>query len=992
MLGDEIHGFQLESIDVLEDYHGYGYLFRHRISKMEVYHVANDDSENFFAFIFKTPPVDDCGTPHIIEHSVLAGSKRYPIKDPFMSLLKGSVNTFMNAMTYPDYTIYLAASPLEADYQNLFQLYSDAVFNPLLREETFWQEGIRLVQHENGEYSFDGVVFNEMLGDLSNHDSLVGRASVRSLFPDTPYYYESGGDPSSIVNLHYQQFLGYYTTHYHPSNCRLFLYGSQQVEQQLELLDRLYIGDAVAMTPRGPSALAKSWTKPKVIHTHSLSEEGSEHETSSVTINWATTQVENSLEVTTLSILTDILLGNPGSPLYKAIIESGLAEDISQISGMDTTFRQMTFSVGFKGIDPNRSEEALQVVIDELRRLVEQGIPRTMVLNALKRQEFQAQELTGDLPIGFRAMTRALRGWLQGSQPHSTIGFTQDVKTLRTLVEQSMVQEGELFSQQGGKGYFEQWIQTHLLDNPHRSVVVVTPSLSYNEQLEKAIAQRLNHLTQEVSDEQLESIRKQNAQFHQFEEKQESEEDLATIPQLHREDLPTEIRILDQQLKNVEGVSLYLQPMESNGIIYLDGFFTLDHLTQKEMMLIPLLARLLTMTHVGDSSYDEVALRMREVTGGLFFFVENSRVIGQESDSFTALGVRIKTLERDFEQGVLLLKDLLFDAVVVDPQRIKAVLLDQISNYSSSILDAGHMFASQRAASHFSATLHQSELWGGIAQWNFLKGIDLSDEHSLKEVGDSLLKIYTHLFRKENTVLHLCASEQLLSESEEYVHTFITSLDEHTLQKNPTQHLAEVKHLTEVFTAPSSVSYNALVCRSAAPLDPLQAHQGVLAALLTTNHLWSAIRGKGGAYGASSSVDMLEQVCTFASYRDPRIEATLDDFVSVLEIVAQQGVDEKALEATIVRIIGREIRPLFPNNASLLAFRRSLYGIDDQMRLQRRTWVLETSVEDIKKAAQSLIDSIQHSSSVAVITAQTTLHKQEPGGRLKEVVPTKLPL
>ncbi len=1002
MPGDELHGFILESIDVLDDYHGYGYFFRHRISGMEVYHVANDDPENLFGFIFKTPPLNDCGTPHIIEHCLLAGSGRYPVRDPFMSLLKGSANTFMNAMTYPDYTVYPAASPLEKDFAHLFSVYADAVFNPLLREETFWQEGIRITADEKGELKFDGVVFNEMLGELSDHDSIVGRQSIRSLFPDTPYFFESGGDPAHIIRLNYRQFAGYYVSHYHPSNCRLFLYGDQRVAERLALLDDRYLSDMSAMNVCGPTPIAKPWTKSKTVTATSPAHgDDQQSNDATVTVSWATTLVEDPLEVLTLTTLVDILLGNPGAPLYKAIIDSHLAKDISQISGMDTSFRQMPFTVGFKGIDPSRAREAQQLVLDTLSSIVENGIPISLVQNAIKRQEFQLQEITGDAPMGLRVMSRAVRGWLNGKAPHVTVSVGSSLSRLKQLVKEAAHHADELFSRDGkagASGYFEQWIQKHLLDNPHRCLLIVKPDGAHSQQLEQSLNQRLAEVKESLGKDGLERLRENTRRFELFEAQKDTPEALATIPVLKKEDLPETIRTLPQQLQSVAGVPLYVQAMDSNGIVYTDGMISVGNLSQSEQLLLPLFTRMLHMTGVNKVPYDEMAVRIRHTMGGLYFFLESSSMLIESKASRSALVFRMKALERDHEASLELLADILKNADVSDPERIEAVVNDLVSDFESNVASSGQLYASQRASAHFSPVLWQNELCNGIAQWLHLGSLDIKDPETLFRLGESLTSLQRKLIDRDRLIMHLCTDAHLLDDAVLHLTSFAESLPASTgLSRTEPEQLepldGELGSSVELFSIPSSVSFSALVCRAAEPTDQLQTHEAVLAHIITTNHLWEQVRGVGGAYGVSAHVDMLERLFAFSSYRDPRVEGTLQDFVSVLERVAEMGVDQELLDSAIVSIISRELRPLSPKSASMIAFRRALYGISDTFRAERRSWTLDCTVTDIQNAARSLLQSIGEVSAVSSIAGEEMLKREaSKSDRLRGVNVFRLPL
>ncbi|MFA5513353.1 MAG: insulinase family protein [Sphaerochaetaceae bacterium] len=958
-VGDELFGFILKSIDVIEEYRAKGYLFVHRLTNMEVFHLKNDDKENFFSFVFKTPPVDECGTAHIIEHCILAGSRRYPIKDPFMELLKGSVNTFMNGMTYPDYTMYPAASPLEKDYYNLFKVYSDAVFDPLLRRETFWQEGIRLSADENRNLSFDGVVFNEMLGELSEHDSVVGRQSIRSLYPDTPYFYESGGTAEEIIHLNYRQLVGYYAQHYHPSNCRLFLYGNQDGALALNHLEDNYLGNYAKTAAVGASALAKEWTSEQEVFTTSGSEgENPFKNNASITINWATTALENPLEVITLQTLVDILLGNPGAPLYKAIIESELAKDISPISGMDTSFRQMPFSVGFKGINIEDKEQALLLVLKTLTNLVEKGIDKRLISNAIKRQEFYLKEYSSDVPIGFRALNRALRGWLNELHPTTTIGVQKPLQELKNILEKD-------------KRYFEKWIKKNLLENKHRSLVVVKPDPLFNEQLEETINKRLTEIKGSLEETEWEKLIEDNKNFEAFENSKESEEAIATIPRLNKEDLPKEIRVFEQREENINGVTLYLQNLDTNGIIYTDGFFKIENLSFKELVNIPLLIRMLQLSGVGKLSYDEIALKIRDKTGGLSLFLETSTVLGDNKEEFIALGFRLKALKEDNSEALNLLSDILRNSNLDDLERLKATINDLISSFESSVTSMPQMFGSQRASASLSPLLYKNELLNGIKQWLHLNKIDLKSDEELKKVSLSLIKLRDKIVKKGNLILHICNE----TKNEQELLPFITSFEqEEKVAKKRAEQLPILKDI-ELFRIPSPVSFSAVVSLSAKAGSRLQAHQTVLAHVLTTNHLWNQIRGIGGAYGASTHIDMLEELIIFTTYRDPRIKASLNDYFEILKEISNKGIEQNILDKSIINIVGKEIRPLYPKEASMIAFRRKLYNITDNFRSERRSYLLDTSIEDIKNGAKAILEALENKSKTVVIGSQKLFDK-----------------
>ncbi len=975
-IGDEIHGFILESIDLLKEYQGYGYFFRHRITNMEVYHLANEDRENFFSFLFKTPPVDDRGTPHIIEHCVLAGSKRFPVKDPFMTLLKGSAQTFMNALTYPDFTAYPAASPLEKDFNNLFAVYADAVFNPLLREEVFWQEGIRIEVDEEGELNYKGVVFNEMLGAYSDHNSIVTNMSIRSLYPDTPYFYESGGNPTEIISLNYRQMAGYYASHYHPSNCRLFLYGDQDVAERLLLLDELYLSDYSPINRIEPTPLAKRWINPKKVKATSPAESSSSE--ASVMLSWATNLAEDPLEVLTLNTLTEILMGNPGAPLYKAIIDSGLSKDISPVSGMDVNFRQMPFMVGFKGIDPERAEEGEQLILETLEQLVKEGIPRQLVTNALKRQEFILREQTWDTPVGLRAMSRVARGWLQGAKPHVTLGVGKALENLKLLVSESQVQDGELFAQDhASKGYFEQWIINNLLENPHRCLAIVTPDPAFNQEVEEKINNQLAVVKERLGKEGIAQLKEENERFHQFEQQRDSNEDIARVPNLTRHDLPETIRTTEQTLGEIRGLPLYLQPLETNEIVYFDGLLRVDDLSEEEMRLLPLMIRLLHMTGIKELPYSEVAVKIRDKMGGLVFFLEGSTYLDTPS-TFLAVAFRLKCLAEEFPAALNLLGQILQEGNMDDMERIGAVLNDLVSTFESNITNGGHHYAAQRASAHFSPLLRQNEMLGGLEQWFFLRELNANRDERLGEIATKLKNLRDKIVERSRLILHLATNGELLPRCEEQLLPFVDSFPKGEGVPANGRGIEPLKggegnEVVELFGIPSTVSYNAMVCRASEPTEESQVHQSLLAIILTTGKLWDAIRSVGGAYGVTCSVDPLERLCAFTSYRDPRVEGTLADFRKALLEVIEEGIEQEQLESAIISVISRELRPISPQNRAFLAFRRALYHISDEYRLERRKMVLETTVADIKEGAAKILASLDTFRGVTIIGGEKVL-------------------
>ncbi|NLZ76547.1 MAG: peptidase M16, partial [Spirochaetales bacterium] len=931
-VGDELHGFIVEEITPLAEYRGTGYLFRHIETRMEVYQVVNEDPERFFGYLFRTLPCNDTGVAHIIEHCLLAGSERYPVRDPFMTLLKGSANTFMNALTYPDRTVYPAASPLEKDFDNLFSVYTDAVFAPLLREETFQREGVRLVCTDEG-CRYEGVVFNEMLGAGADHDEIVSRSAVRTLFPDTPYSFESGGDPEAIIGLTYREFRSFYDRYYHPSNAKLFLFGKMEAGAKLRYLDEHYLQRRGMLRIDSIVPLAKRWERERSATFSSPMEEGGEEvKNASVVLSWATTENDDPLEVMTLSTLVDILLGNPAAPLYKALIDSDLALDISPESGMSAEFRQMPFIVGFKGIDPEDGEKAKEVILSALKRIVRDGIESDLIETSLKRTRFSQLEIPGGIPTGLRALTRATRAWMVDRSPSETIRVVPTLDELEKRIRKN-------------PRHFEDWIEEHLLSNPHRTLVTVKPDGEHQKRQSEAIAREALLVGERLGRKGLKEIAEENKRFLAFEEEPDSAEDLEKIPFLRLEDLPKEIRTNDHCLRIVGGRKLWIRTIPTNGIVYADIAFTIDDLAEEELMILNLYTRLVQTTGLGKLPYEHVAQRIRRLTGGFSIFVEVGTSL--EGKAVRHLIVRVKTLADDFDEALIFIGELLRGANVDDKKRIRYVFNNYKSEFSEVVTYSATNFAASYATRTFSEAGRDAEQIGGLSQWFHLTTLDPDT------LGTRFKELGLRLANRRRLVAHVSCEEPLVENAQKSIETFITGFEDRgALAREPAGHGQvgpTANPLVNLFKLPSTVSYAAWALRSAKRGSVIQSAQVLLAQVLTTGTLWETIRGQGGAYGVSAATDVAEETFILSTYRDPRIAGTFIDLKRILEEAATRVFTEKEIEDSTIFIVGRELRPLSPGQDALLGFRRILYSITDEFRLMRRTQLLGLSSEDLNE-------------------------------------------
>ena len=938
-INDRLHGFVVKKIDDLGEYRSTGIWLEHEKSGCQVYHVRNDDSENLFSFTFRTPAADGTGVPHIIEHSVLSGSRVYPIKDPFINLIKGSMQTFLNAMTYPDKTVYPGSSVLEKDYFNLFEVYGDAVFFPLLRHEVFLQEGRRF-EPDGGSFKVTGIVYNEMKGAYSTHDSIVGEWAYRSLFPDSPYYHDSGGDPLEIPSLTYERFVDYHRTYYHPSNCLVFLYGNIPTERNLEFLDGEFLSRFSRQTADISIPDQPRWSKPRRLErTGPLAEGEDPAGKTTVIVNWLTVGVADPFEVLGMEVLSEILIGNSGSPLQKVIVESRLGEDLSPQSGVDTEIKEIVFSLGVRGTDPEKTGAFEDLVLGELARLSAEGISADVVEGALKRVEFLTREIKGGIPFGLRLMGKSLRGWLHGSEPSATIEFTRWMEELKREVRAG--------------GFFERLIRERLLDNPHRTTLVVRPDADHERLLEEAIdrdlAERLGSLTVDERSAMEEADRR----LREFQDAPDSPEDLRKIPSLTREDIPREIERIDSAVLELP-VPAYSHDFYTNGVAYLDFAFDTAGLPEDLVPLIPLYCKALSGCGLPGVPYDEVARLLSIHTGGFYAYPEIGAVAGSSEVSGEYLFVRMKCLVADIAEAMGLAGRLITRADLDDPDRLTDLILELRNDYRAAVIPSGHSLVALRSASRLSPILHREDLWRGTGQFLYVSRLAEQLDTALPEFAASLSAVRDVLTCRSRLTVGLTAEDGDISTVREVLAGWIDSLPAGKPAVGTPLAPADRTGGIEALIAPAQVGYVGAALPCATADTPEHAHEVILAHILRTEHLWERIRMKGGAYGASASANGGEGVFSFSSYRDPNIVETLDAFAESLDEIAAEGIDDDTLEKAVIGVVGHDVRPLSPGQKGVVAFRRRLYGITDELRQRKRDALVASGVDDIRRAAARL--------------------------------------
>ena len=938
-VGNIYYGFRLLDKRSCPDYRGEGYLFRHESTKMEVYYLSTANSECFFTYTVYTPPKDDTGVFHILEHSVLTGSKKYPVRDPFMALNRNSCNTFLNAMTSPDRTDYPAASPVKKDFDNIFSIYTDAVFDPLLRKEDFMQEGIRL--SSQGGLHFEGVVFSEMLGDISSHQSVVQSATARPLYDeDSPYNHEFGGNPPDITDLTYEMFLETYHKYYVPANMTLFLYGDLDILEKLEFLDREYLSNRESGERAERVSCPKKWQSPRKCRFESSADE--DDDTSSIMVSWLLGEADDPMENTILSLVVDVLLGNPGSPLYKRIVESGIGRDISSESGMVDSYRNLSFTVGFSGAKEERAEESEVFILNSLSEIVDEGIDPINIESSLRRMEFKIQEIGDGLPEGYRIyFTRIDKGWAYGKNPSDMLQTLSMVGRIREKIKSD-------------NRFIEKWIEKNLIQNTHRLLSVITMDKCVQEKINKEIEKKLLLHKNEWNEEDEKC-------YLEFEEGEDTLEDYEKLPRLTLKDIPSSLNIIPRE---VDG-NLVVSKMPSASICYSDIAFDVSDYSVEELEYVSLLSRVMLMTDVGEMDYAAFLSSLRFVTGAFSSFLDiGSDCNGEEKDS---LIFRFKSLSDHFEEALDLLLKLLKEGKFSSPSRVKAALRDIESDYEASVVRQAHSFALGSASRSLTSALYTTERTEGLMYWYRVREMLEGDE--FEKTCMKLSEIAHKTFSQGRIIYHLTLDEEQYEEIKRSVERFIASLPLGEKSGKSTKVIPEDAGASVGYSFSSPVTYSALCGKAPDEESKATSAMRMLLSMVSQNSLWSLIREKGGAYGAGSGLDINEDIWYFYTYRDPRLKKSILDFS--LAVKTEEITDEK-LEDAKLKILARDTKPMGPQSKGLLDLRRYIYNISDELRRTLKESQLVLTKEEIENI-KPLMEKSMENGSVTVLAGRKAL-------------------
>ena len=928
-----VGGFELLEERHVPSYDGDAGLYLHKQSGFRVVALKNKDREQFFSYVVYTTPEDSTGVFHIIEHTVLSGSRKYPVKEAFNEAMKRGCPTFMNAMTGADRTYYLASSAIRKDFDNIFEIYSDAVFSPLLRKETFMQEGIRIAGLPAPH--FEGVVFSEMQGALSQHEQVVSSLSSRCLFPGTPYQWESGGDPRSICTLSYPDYLKMYEKYYTPSNMTLFLYGDLDVNGKLAFLEEEYLSKRAYVFPVPVFQVPPKWESPRRIDGKSYASD-TDSKGGTVMLSWRLGPSTDRRECIILSILVDLLLGNPGCPLYKAIVESDLGEDLSSESGMLPDYAENVFAVGMTGANMDDAEKISAFLLSELENIYEKGFSEKEVEAALRRYEFSLREIPGGLPQGMRVLFRLDKSMVYRTDILSCLYPEEDMKALRKEVEET-------------PRFFEECIRRYFIDNPHRLLSTVMPDSLFSAEIDEEISDVLQERIKSADpeDEKL---------FEKFSFSEDDEKVFESFPSLKSSD------IQDEPFQKNPGNPfdrIVQIPLFTGGVVYFDVAIDVSDFTYQELDDLNILARLMTMCSVSDMDMPSFQTEMRFSTGGFAYYLESGACLDGNEKVFMML--RLKMLENTVDEAQRLLVRLLKEGRL-DEKEIEAAITDMITDYKSGLMQNGHTFALSAAQAGFSPSLYISERLGGVCFWFELEKL----KRNIPSLASRISKTRCRMLDAKRMIIQIGCNKENMKKSAAAASSFLSSFDEKNGCGKSSHEVPEIAS-HQAYILPSPVSYVALCSYCGDSSLFKQAARRLFLSILSPSSIWNSIRAKGGAYGAGSLLDPLERTVIFYSYRDPRLDATISDFISC---VKEEELDGKKLENALMQIRSQDLKPLCPAQKVLVYLRRRLFGITDEYRKENRKAILSVGLEDLERAREDIIGLFEKTGSVAVMCSK----------------------
>lgn len=936
----------------VEDVQSDGFILRHKKSGARIAILSNNDDNKVFYIGFRTPPEDETGVPHIIEHTTLCGSKKFPVKDPFIELAKGSLNTFLNAMTYPDKTVYPVASCNDQDFKNLMDVYLDAVFNPNITkyEEIFKQEGWHYeLTGKDDELKINGVVYNEMKGAYSSPDEVLSSQIYRSLFPDNTYSKDSGGNPEYIPKLTYEAYLDFYHKYYHPSNSYIYLYGDMDVVERLEWLDREYLSLYDYKKVNSEINKQPAFDEIKNVEAqYSITMDDSQENKTYLSYNRVVGDTLDEMLYQAFDVLDYALVSSPGAPVKQALIDAGIGDDV--YGSYDAGILQPVFSFVAKNANASQADEFESIIENTLKEVVKTGINKEALLAGINSSEFKFREADfGQFPKGLLFGLNCLDSWLfDDMKPFIHLECLGTFAKLRKAVDTD---------------YFEKLIQEYLLDNTHGSSVTVKPKRGLGNEREEALAKELSDYKASLSDEEIKKLIEDTEHLKKYQEEPSSDEDLRKLPMLTRADMKKNAMPFSNIEDELLDVKVVRHDIESNGIDYISFLFDAGDFAQSELGYLGFFTNALGLVSTEKYSYTDLANATNIYTGGISTGTASHPDIKDRNNFVFKFEVKLKVLEKNLDKALELMEQMLLSSDFTDTKRLGELVAQIKARLQANLSSSGHLVAAMRSMSSFSRyALYQDEL-KGIAFYRSICRIEKELSESPKSVSDKLAAIAKKLFARNRMLISFTGNNEAYGNAKPSLEKVIAGFNKMSAVGNQ----AEVHFNTakEAFIDASQIQYVAktgdFICEGYEYTGALR----LLRIILSYDYLWINVRVKGGAYGCMNTF-LRSGESYFVSYRDPNLSDTLDVYDRIPEYIKNFSPDERDMTKYIIGTFSALDTPMNPEAKGSRSLSAYLEGITYEQIQKERNEILNAQPEDIRRLAD-LVEAVLKKDSICVI-------------------------
>ena len=936
----------------VEDVQSDGFILRHKKSGARIAILSNNDDNKVFYIGFRTPPEDETGVPHIIEHTTLCGSKKFPVKDPFIELAKGSLNTFLNAMTYPDKTVYPVASCNDQDFKNLMDVYLDAVFNPNITkyEEIFKQEGWHYeLTGKDDELKINGVVYNEMKGAYSSPDEVLSSQIYRSLFPDNTYSKDSGGNPEYIPKLTYEAYLDFYHKYYHPSNSYIYLYGDMDVVERLEWLDREYLSLYDYKKINSEINKQPAFDEIKNVEAqYSITMDDSQENKTYLSYNRVVGDTLDEMLYQAFDVLDYALVSSPGAPVKQALIDAGIGDDV--YGSYDAGILQPVFSFVAKNANASQADEFESIIENTLKEVVKTGINKEALLAGINSSEFKFREADfGQFPKGLLFGLNCLDSWLfDDMKPFIHLECLGTFAKLRKAVDTD---------------YFEKLIQEYLLDNTHGSSVTVKPKRGLGNEREEALAKELSDYKASLSDEEIKKLIEDTEHLKKYQEEPSSDEDLRKLPMLTRADMKKNAMPFSNIEDELLDVKVVRHDIESNGIDYISFLFDAGDFAQSELGYLGFFTNALGLVNTEKYSYTDLANATNIYTGGISTGTASHPDIKDRNNFVFKFEVKLKVLEKNLDKALELMQQMLLASDFSDTKRLGEIVAQIKARLQANLSSSGHLVAAMRSMSSFSRyALYQDEL-KGVAFYRSICRIEKELSESPKSVSDKLAAIAKKLFARNRMLISFTGNNEAYGNAKPSLEKVIAGFDKMSAVGNQ----AEVHFNTakEAFIDASQIQYVAktgdFICEGYEYTGALR----LLRIILSYDYLWINVRVKGGAYGCMNTF-LRSGESYFVSYRDHNLSDTLDVYDRIPEYIKSFSPDERDMTKYIIGTFSALDTPMNPEAKGSRSLSAYLEGITYEQIQKERNEILNAQPEDIRRLAE-LVEAVLKKDSICVI-------------------------